>query len=208
MKKTENTPLDLARCPPDRLVDKIGLDKLLEAIHAVPRWDPERLRILDYVYRERLLALLGPGGGEPGLRALSDHLTRVLSPRTRRALAEGGGEYPARWEGYRDLVEARLAALRSDAPRSLAERPRFREILDRIAEGVDSQAELVRRTGRSKSEVSQILAHLVRCELVERHRVGRENRVRLGSRAVALGLGARPVAGRAAASTPRWGSYL
>jgi hypothetical protein len=167
--------------------DLVGasLDELKEAARAVPEWDDVIARSLDHVYRQKLVTLLSRRAGEEELSELADHLRRVIPPSRRAALDELDAPWSRIWLAYAALVETRIGVLRAQDPGEALGKVHVAKILEivRQQDGV-AQQEVMRRAGlRSKANLTRVLNVMEANELVERRRVGNENRLYLGVRA-------------------------
>ena len=173
--------IDLVHSVPEDLADRASLAELLDAVKSVETWTERHAEVLDYLYRRHLVASLSRHSTLEDLRELDRHLAQVTNPIRRIRLNGLGKPYWDRWQAYRDLLEIRIALLRSAAPQRLAAQPRIREILERVARTpVLSQASLIHDLRLGRANATRILNLMEQNGLIERDKIGRENRLRLG----------------------------
>lgn len=171
--------IDLLTCIPGELAENADLDQLLAAVRAIESWQERQAQVLDYIYRFRLIRAIARRAPADQLRALNAHLARVAHPRRQAALDTLDAPYFARWNTYRQILEDRLAVLDSDIPQRLLARSRVAEILDLVAakpEGVTQQT-IKSRLSLGAANLTRILAMMEANELIERRKIGRENRL-------------------------------
>lgn len=198
-------PIDLSRAVPETLAQAAKLGELLDVVRAIEVWRDREAEVLDYVYRERLIRLIREHAPAEELRAFHEHLGRVAHPRRRDALDGLSKPYFARWSAYRDVLENRIAALTSEAPRQVLQRAHVQEILRLVATGAaDSQKALGDILGLSKTNLTRVLQLMEANELIERRQVGREKRLVPGVH----GLDALAEAAPAQERPVGWGALL
>lgn len=173
--------IDLVNSVPEDLADRASLADLLDAVKSVETWTERHAEVLDYCYRRRLAASLSRRSTLEDLREFDRHLAQVTNPIRRNHLDGLGKPYWGRWQAYRDLLEVRIALLRSAAPQRLAAQPRIRDILERVASTPGlTQANLINKLALGKPNATRILNLMEQNGLIERDKIGRENRLRLG----------------------------
>jgi len=173
--------IDLACAVPETLAQEAKLGDLLDTVRNTAVWEDRQAEVLDYVYRERLIRLIRERAPVEEIRAFHEHLGRVAHPRRKEAWEGLSKPYFARWSAYRDVLENRIAALSSEAPRQVLQRAHVREILDLVATGAaDSQKTLGEMLGLTKTNLTRVLQLMEANELIERRSQGREKRLVLG----------------------------
>jgi predicted transcriptional regulator len=176
--------IDFERDDPQALAEA-DLGSLMEALRAVKRWTPRKARVLDYVYRHRVIALLRRAREEDELVPLAEHLRRATHSIRRDKLDALDLPYAARWQAYEAMLESGMSVLRAESWRtkvhSLARSPNGRAVLERLREGeVARQKDLEKLLGKKPSYLSQLLDEMESHGLVQRERAGREKRVAIG----------------------------
>lgn len=152
---------------------------LLQAVEKIDAWSDRHGEVLDYIYRYRLTRLLVYRAGTGELAELNDHLARVAHDLRREALAKLTVDYHARWNGYRDILEHRLAALEDTRAGQIAGRyVHVAAILREVTTGGGlSQKQLQEKLDLGKANLSRILDLMEANELIHRRKVGRENQI-------------------------------
>lgn len=173
--------IDLIHCVPERLAEEADLNDLLQTIRSIEQWQERHAEVLDYIYRMRLIRLLTRRSSEEGLRELADHLDRVTHPRRSEDLNSLARPYGERWSVYKDILENRLAALRSSAPEQVLKKAHVEQILDLVTKGgVTKQNDLQKTLGLKSANLTRILNLMEANDLIERRTIGREKRIETG----------------------------
>jgi hypothetical protein len=168
---------------PEQVTNDATLDNLLDLLRNEQEWDEHPARILDHAYRERLIRAIESRADAAPLRELRDHLSRAAVLIGER-LDNPDTPYPERWRTLRDLLENRLALLRSAAPELAMQRAHVPEILDLIiAEPDIEQAEVGRRLGLEGPNLTRVLKLMENNGLVIRRSRGRSKQLTPGPNA-------------------------
>lgn len=105
-------------CIPEELVEKASYSDLLETIRSTDKFDEYAARVLDFIYRMRLICcILFQDLGY--CRELNNHLARVLHPKHKEKLSDISDEhcchesinYYERWKGYTATLESIISIL-------------------------------------------------------------------------------------------------
>ncbi|MGC8490124.1 MAG: MarR family transcriptional regulator [Syntrophobacteraceae bacterium] len=194
--------LDLIHCVPERLAEEADLDQILQTVGAIRKWEERHGEVLDYIYRQQLIRLLTRRAPLDDLRALNDHLERMIHPRRLEAMRNVEKPYGDRWAAYKDILESRLASLRSDAPFEVLEMGHVKEILELIGSGrASKQSEIKQRLGLKSANLTRILNVMEANDLIERRSEGRE-------KLIFPGPGFERVMPVRRSGEPRWGRCL
>lgn len=170
--------IDLINSLPEVLAETVALDALLETVKVIDRWEDRHGQVLDHIYRQRLIKLIRTGAPVNDLRALNEHLARVAHPRRLKQLDSLDRAYGARWTAYQDIMESRIAALESNAPKQLLKRAHVLEILNMVVDGsVRTQGDIKRKLDLLPANLTRILNMMESNELIKRKIVGREKRI-------------------------------
>ena len=170
--------IDLINSSPEVLAETADLNALLETVKGIDRWEDRHGQVLDHIYRQRLIKLIRTGAPVNNLRALNEHLARVAHPRRFKQLDSLDRPYGARWTGYQDILESRIAALESNAPKQLLKRAHVKEILNMLIDGsVRTQSDIKTKLKLQPANLTRILNMMESNELIKRKIVGRENRI-------------------------------
>ena len=170
--------IDIINSSPEVLAETASLDALLEAVRAIEKWDDRHGQVLDHIYRQRLIKLIRTGAPVNDLRALNEHLTRAAHPRRLKQLNNLDRPYGARWTVYQDILESRIAALDSNAPKQLLKRAHVLEILNLLVDGsVRTQGDIKRELDLLPANLTRILNMMESNELIERKIAGREKQI-------------------------------
>lgn len=173
--------IDLIHCVPERLAEEAALNDLLQTVRSIEQWEERHAEVLDYIYRIRLIRLLTGRSSEEGLRELADHLDRVAHQRRLEALNSLARPYGERWSVYKDILENRLAALRSSAPEQILKKAHVKLILDLVTRGeVTKQNELQKFLGLKSANLTRILNLMEANDLIQRRTLGREKVIETG----------------------------
>ncbi len=137
--------------------------------------------MLDYIYRYRLIRMIRNRAPAEDLRALNEHIRRVLPPSRIEELDRLERPYRERWRVYSDILEARIHSLTSEAPEKVLERKHVRRVLELVAAGPLERAALKQALGGiGEPNLTRILKLMEANELIEGRRLGREKRYHLG----------------------------
>ena len=197
--------IDLIHSIPEELAEKASLADLLETSKGIEAWQDRHGQVLDFIYRHRIIRQIRSSATTlAALQELSEHLARVTHPRRRKALDGLNQPYATRWATYRDILETRIAAMCSDAPKQLMQRAHMKEILLLLMSGaVRRQKDVEDAFGLRKANVTRILNLMEANELIVRQAVGREKHLLPGPNAELFS----EKDGAAAINTVRRGSY-
>ena len=177
----ETKTLDLIYCVPVKLAEEASLDQLLQTAKSIEQWEERHAEVFDYIYRQRLIWMLTRRASVDDLSALNEHLARMLHPRRLEAMRHLSKPYGERWAVYRDILESRLASLRSSAPKLVLEMAHVRQILELVRSGrATRQSEIGKALGLKPANLTRILNVLDANELIERRTEGREKLIRPG----------------------------
>lgn len=169
-------PSDWLSEEPRALLDR-SIESYGEALRGAEEVGPEHLRKADYAFRHQVVRLLVRAAEEEELAAASEAMRSVLP----LDLEDAYPEWSARWLGFSDLLEARLAALRSRTPGAARALRHADEILAHVeANPGDNQAAIADVLRLGAANLSRILGVLEAHELIERREVGREKLVYVG----------------------------
>ncbi len=171
--------IDLVTSRPRELVAEASLDDLYEAAKSVEAWSDRAARVLDYVYRQRLVAVLEAPGDTKSLRALAKHLRKVAHPVRAEALDALAKPYASIWLAYARILESRVMVLDWRKGSNVRSRKHVEDILQVIRSGKRTQGQIQDVLGLKKANLSRILRLMEASKLIVRHRLGRENRVDL-----------------------------
>jgi DNA-binding MarR family transcriptional regulator len=197
--------IDLIHCVPVKLAEKASLDQLLQTAKSIEQWEERHAEVLDYIYRQRLIWMLTRRASADDLSALDEHLERMLHPRRLEAMRHLGRAYGERWAAYKDILESRLASLRSPAPQQVRKMAHVEQILDLITSGrATKQAEIKKALGLRSANLTRVLKFMEANELIERRTVGRENLIGPGP-GIERG---QPAPETDTPKTPRWAHCL
>jgi len=167
--------IDLIHCVPERLAEEASLDQLLQTAKSIEKWEERHAEVLDYIYRQRLIRLLTRRSSTDDLSALNEHLERMLHPRRLEAMQHLGRPYGERWAAYKDILESRLASLRSRAPQQVLKMAHVEQILDLLLSGrATKQSEIQKILDLKKANLTRVLNVMEANELIERRTEGRE----------------------------------
>ncbi len=181
----ERGGLDLEGANPNDLVF-VDLSVLLRAAQGIENWTPRLAQNIDYAYRYRLVILLVQRAPVEDLVVFHASIRQVATLIS-RAEDDGkiGDGWATRWRAFADVIDARIANLRTQTPQRVLERTHVSEILHAIRtrqEGIP-QSELRALLGISKSNLSRVLNLMEANELIKRSILGRENLIQLSNNA-------------------------
>jgi len=197
--------IDLIHCVPEKLAEEANLDQLLQTAKSIERWEERHAEVLDYIYRQRLIGLLVRRSSEDDLSALNEHLRRMTHPRRLEAMQHLSRPYGDRWAAYNDILESRLASLRSGAPQQVIKMAHVEEILDLLLSGrATKQAEIMQALRLRPANLTRVLNVMEANELIERRTEGRGKLIRPGPGIERV----RPTPEMDTAKTPRWAQCL
>ncbi|MBF0437601.1 MAG: hypothetical protein HQL93_00625 [Magnetococcales bacterium] len=170
-------PTWLAQSPDALAIIRTALDALSE-------WDEQDASNLDYTYRVRLAHLLGNHATIEELRELNQHILNVDYHRWEKSLNTLDKPYAARWLAFSDILEDRLAVMKSVIPASIKNRRHVREILEWLQyKKAVPQKQLMNHLNIEEASLSRTLTLLESWELVVRRRINKEKFVSIGHRA-------------------------
>ncbi len=173
--------IDLNHCVPQELAQGASLEDLSSAARAIEDWGERPAEVLDYIYRYRLIRLLQTRASLEELRALNEHIRRVLPPSRMGELDRLARPYRERWRVYGEILEARIHSLTSEAPAKVLERKHVRRILELVVTAPRERAVLKQALGGiGDPNLTRILKLMEANELIEVRRLGREKRIHLG----------------------------
>lgn len=168
---------------PERLVDELDEDSLLEAVLAVDAWSERTLDTVDYVLRH-WTAQFAARQDARSVAALQSMLGTIVE---RRPPPE---PYSHRWRALDDTLEARRLTLAARDPERVTGLKHVGPILDYLREaGPVRQGDLREMLGLgiSVSRLSQIVSLMEANGLVEVERRGRERFIRAAAEPRARG---------------------
>jgi len=175
--------LDPEQLIPEMIAHEATLDSLLALLGKEGQWDEHPAQVLDHGYRERLVRALTERVDERELRQLRDHLSRAAHLVGER-LTSPERPYDERWRTLRDLIENRLALLRSAAPESVLNRAHVRDILALVMQaGPIGEKAIMADTGLKRPNLTRILKLMEVNGLVIRRSLGREKQLLPGPNA-------------------------
>ncbi|MBF0427874.1 MAG: hypothetical protein HQL94_03055, partial [Magnetococcales bacterium] len=170
-------PTWLAQSPDALARIQIALDTLSE-------WDEHTASNLDYTYRVRLAHLLRTDATIEELRELNQHILNVDYHRWEKSLNALDKPYAARWLAFSDILEDRLAVMKSVIPASIKNRCHVQEILEWLQpRKAVPQKQLMNHLNIEEASLSRTLTLLESWELVVRRRINKEKFVSIGHRA-------------------------
>ncbi len=173
--------IDLIHCVPEKLAEEANLDQLLQTVKSIEKWEERHAEVLDYVYRQRLIRLLVRRSSEDDLSALNEHLECMLHPRRLEAMQHLSRPYSDRWAAYKDILESRLASLRSRAPQQVLKMAHVEQILDLLLSGrASKQADIKEAFRLRPANLTRVLNIMEANDLIERRTEGREKLIRPG----------------------------
>lgn len=173
--------IDLIHCIPEKIAEKPNLDQLLQTAKSIEKWEERQAEVLDYIYRQQVIRLLTARSSADELSLFYEHLERMIHPRRLEAMHHLSKPYGERWSAYKDIVESRLASLRSRAPEQVMEMAHVEQILDLILSGrAARQGELKEALGLRSANLTRVLNLMEANELIERRSKGREKTIHPG----------------------------
>lgn len=173
--------IDLIHCVPVKLAEEASLDQLLQTAKSIERWEERHAEVLDYIYRQRLIWMLARRASADELSGLNEHLERMLNSRRLEAMEHLSRPYGERWAAYKDILESRLASLRSRAPQQVLEMAHVQQILDLICSGrATKQSEIKEALGLRAANLTRVLNVMEANDLIERRTDGREKLIQPG----------------------------
>jgi DNA primase len=197
--------IDLIHCVPEKLAEEANLDQLLQTAKSIERWEERHAEVLDYIYRHQLIRLLVRRSSVDDLSALNEHLARMRHPRRLEAMQDLERPYGERWAAYQDILESRLAALRSGAPQQVLKMAHVEQILDLLLSGRATKlAEIKEALGLKSANLTRVLNVMEANELIERRTEGREKLICPGPGIERV----RPAPETDTPKTPRWADHL
>ena len=180
--------IDLLNDSPAAIAESARLEDLLKAVRSIAKWEERHAEVLDHTYRHRLVHLIrSKSAAEGELQELLDHLDRVTHQRRFAALENLGKRYGSRWLAYMDILDGRLALMRSPVSERWLNRKHVRDILNLVPErGEIPQSRIKEKLDLRPANLTRVLDIMEANELIERRQDGRENLVRLGPDGVEL----------------------
>ena len=173
--------IDLIHCVPEKLAEEANLDQLLQTAKSLKHWEERHAEVLDYIYRHQLIRLLVRKSSVDDLSALNEHLARMRHPRLLEAMQDLDRPYGERWAAYQDILESRLAFLRSAASQQVREMAHVKQILELVRSGRPmKQADIKEALGLQPANLTRVLNVMEANELIERRSEGRENTIHPG----------------------------
>lgn len=170
---------------------------IVHAVASVTTWHEELATAIDYLLRQRVVALLRERAPVDDLVAEARMIDTILDPARETEIAAAGRWFD-RWRGYEALLSGLASALRLVDPASALEKSHVQEILHHVAARPDRcirQRQLGDDLGLKPANLTRILQVMEANELIARAAEGNEKLISLGPRApvelIAAGADAR-----------------
>jgi DNA-binding transcriptional ArsR family regulator len=172
---------------PERLAETSDPADVLTALQESPALSAAQVKALDYAVSHWVTDALGRPADIEGLLLL-DQLCALA---VRRA-GVAGPDFESRLAGWRTLMENKRLVVQGRESGRARRLLQTQPLLGALADGTKTQAALADELGVSAGRISQLLAVLEEGGLVQRQRLGRENRVSLPDVITAPAKPARP----------------
>ena len=159
---------------PERLVNELDAESLIEAVLAIDQWSERRLGAVDYVL-SHWMAQMAARHDARSVAELQSVIGQILERRP------PPDPYAHRWRALDDALEARRLTLTARDPERVMEMRHVLPILEHLRkEGPTSQGDLLGRLrlGVSVSRLSQIVKVMEAHGLIEVEQRGRESFLR------------------------------